>query len=269
MNLQDRQNVEAMRGIEAFCAATGLEVVIKPFQFSANPFSFLTPERRLHRSTFCLRIKETATEACRQCDLRDVPARCQRVKKPFIHVCHAGASELILPIFVERKLVGVCYVGQFRPGKQGPAELPQLKPADRRRLMGLGILLLGYLKSQVRAPNPPATQLPESYRGDLIRSFLQRELRANPGIPEVARHLGVSISRASHLVRETTGQSFTALRDSLRQERARELLVQTYFPIRQVADECGFSDPQYFHRFFRRQTGITPGQFRQAQRAEA
>lgn len=269
MNLHDRQNAEARLGIEAFCAATGLEVVIKPFQFPVIPFSFLTPERRLHRSAFCLRVKETATEACRQCDLHEVPARGQRVKKPFFHVCHAGASELILPIMVERKLVGVCYVGQFRPGKEGPAGLPRLAPKDRRRLLGLGVLLLGYLRSQVRVPKPPTGPTPESYRGDLIRSFLQRELRTNPGIPEVARHLGLSISRASHLVRETTGQSFTALRDSLRLERARELLVQTYFPVSQVANDCGFADPQYFHRFFRRQTGTTPGQYRKNQRPEA
>ncbi|MEF2524862.1 AraC family transcriptional regulator [Streptomyces sp. CS62] len=32
--------------------------------------------------------------------------------------------------------------------------------------------------------------------------------------------------------------------------------------VRQVAHQAGFTDPSYFCRFFRRETGLTPGGFR-------
>jgi AraC-like DNA-binding protein len=39
-------------------------------------------------------------------------------------------------------------------------------------------------------------------------------------------------------------------------------LAHTELSVRQVAARTGFPDPAYFSRFFRRETGTTPGDFR-------
>jgi len=49
----------------------------------------------------------------------------------------------------------------------------------------------------------------------------------------------------------------------LRLRKARERLVSTSQPVKQVAVECGFSDPAAFANAFRARVGVTPGEYRQ------
>lgn len=48
----------------------------------------------------------------------------------------------------------------------------------------------------------------------------------------------------------------------LRIRRAKELLLLTDYPIADIADMCGYPDNSYFARAFRRECGVTPGEFR-------
>jgi transcriptional regulator GlxA family with amidase domain len=49
---------------------------------------------------------------------------------------------------------------------------------------------------------------------------------------------------------------------SLRMQRAKQLLTSTDMKIRSVADACGYGNEKYFYRRFRRRNGLTPGQWR-------
>lgn len=44
---------------------------------------------------------------------------------------------------------------------------------------------------------------------------------------------------------------------------AKRMLLYTDKPAFAIATELGFADPAYFGRFFRRECGVTPRQFRQ------
>ena len=48
----------------------------------------------------------------------------------------------------------------------------------------------------------------------------------------------------------------------MRLENARKLLIETQLPISQVAYQCGFSEPSYFSKQFRRLFGEIPSQMR-------
>lgn len=48
----------------------------------------------------------------------------------------------------------------------------------------------------------------------------------------------------------------------LRLERAKELLMQTVIPIKEVAYDCGFENEYYFSNFFKKNTGLSPTEFR-------
>ncbi len=58
------------------------------------------------------------------------------------------------------------------------------------------------------------------------------------------------------------GRTPLGLITELRINRARELLLLTDYPIAEVADMCGYPDNSYFTRVFRRECGVTPGEFR-------
>jgi len=46
--------------------------------------------------------------------------------------------------------------------------------------------------------------------------------------------------------------------------RAKELLLTTDHPVKRIAAECGFGDPNFFSFAFRRETGQSATAFRQA-----
>lgn len=49
----------------------------------------------------------------------------------------------------------------------------------------------------------------------------------------------------------------------LRLERAKELLMQTAMPIKEIAYSCGFENEYYFSNFFKKNTGLSPTDFRE------
>jgi AraC-like DNA-binding protein len=59
-----------------------------------------------------------------------------------------------------------------------------------------------------------------------------------------------------------TGRTPSQLVREARTHEAKRLLAKTDLTVRQVAARTGFADPAYFCRFFRRETGVSPGAFR-------
>lgn len=259
----------AIQAVEAFRAATGLDVCVKLFRRRPQPTSleFLASRYGLHTSPFCLKVKESRNERCRDCDLRAVPERCEIEQKQFTHVCHAGASEVIIPLFVADTLAAVVYVGQFRTDDSQPAGLRLISSEQQAYIENLSVLLRAYLNEELRTPRF-VSESSKGHRAAAIVWFLERHLRDNPSLADLAEHLSLSTTRAAHVVKESTGRSFVQLRDELRLERASELLSGTYHKISHIASECGFSSPQHFHRFFRHRRGMTPLDFRRKQRVE-
>ena len=51
-------------------------------------------------------------------------------------------------------------------------------------------------------------------------------------------------------------------RDKLRLAYAKEYLLSGYYNVSETAEKCGFCDTNYFVRFFRARTGISPGKFK-------
>ncbi|BCO32410.1 AraC family transcriptional regulator [Thiohalobacter sp. COW1] len=62
--------------------------------------------------------------------------------------------------------------------------------------------------------------------------------------------------------RQATGMAPLEYVQALRLEEAKQMLETTDNPIEAVANEAGYEDAGYFSRLFRRQVGLTPGQYR-------
>ncbi|CRK57390.1 Transcriptional regulator, AraC family [Alloactinosynnema sp. L-07] len=79
-----------------------------------------------------------------------------------------------------------------------------------------------------------------------------------------AERIGVTPGYLTEAVRAATGQTAAQLVRVARVHEAKRLLAKTGLTVRQVAGRVGFADPAYFCRFFRREVGMSPGQFRHA-----
>ncbi len=83
-------------------------------------------------------------------------------------------------------------------------------------------------------------------------------------LQSVARHTGLSACRLAHLFREHTGSTVVEVIRQVRLRRAQDLLMQTGATCAEIAYATGFGDQSYFILHFKRQTGMTPIQYRRA-----
>lgn len=145
------------------------------------------------------------------------------------------------------------------PGR-GPGQSRDPEPkrdTAKRRVPGAG---------QGSAPNPaPAPARPPALAEAFARLTAHGEAVAW-SVRECAGRLGVSPGHLGQAVRAATGRSPGRLLIEARVYQAQRLLAHTDLPVRQVAARTGFTDPAYFCRFFRRETGTSPGDFRKHHR---
>lgn len=80
-------------------------------------------------------------------------------------------------------------------------------------------------------------------------------------IAKVAAALGVSPGYLGRIFRQTTGRTFERFVMEKRIELSKRMLLDPVNNISQVAERCGYSDPSYFARVFRRLVGCSPSEF--------
>ena len=78
----------------------------------------------------------------------------------------------------------------------------------------------------------------------------------------LANKLCLSVSQLNRKMIAVSGYTPTAYILNLRISKAKKILASRDIAITEVADECGFSDLAYFSRTFKKQTGVTPSQYR-------
>jgi AraC-like DNA-binding protein len=104
------------------------------------------------------------------------------------------------------------------------------------------------------------------YRRDrLLVQRVRQALTAQPAQTHNADDLAACLNmspRTLHRQLKDEGASLQALKDEVRQTRARALLLRTSRPIKQVAQGAGFQNEKSFIRAFRGWTGESPAEFR-------
>ncbi len=93
--------------------------------------------------------------------------------------------------------------------------------------------------------------------------YMQENI-SNPqfSIADIAAHSQLSTSRISHLFEGNTGMSIIRWRDQERLKLAKHLLLSTNMRMDQIAAQIGIQDRGYFFKFFKRNCGLTPNQYR-------
>ena len=87
---------------------------------------------------------------------------------------------------------------------------------------------------------------------------------SNPNLmlQDVAKEVNMSKSRFSTVFSQHAGQTFTEYLIYLRINKAKELLRTTQLRSSQIAEETGYNDSHYFSYIFKKNTGLTPSEYR-------
>jgi AraC family transcriptional activator of pobA len=99
---------------------------------------------------------------------------------------------------------------------------------------------------------------------EALRKLLEEYFHKERQLAFYADRLAMTVDRLNDHIKRATGVTAGHL---IRQRvliEAKRQLVFTNQPIHEIAYELAFSDPSHFARFFRKQTGTTPHEFREA-----
>lgn len=103
-------------------------------------------------------------------------------------------------------------------------------------------------------------------RMEQLQEMIGAHFREHRPAAFYAGRLGLSAAHLNRICRRMTGASLQQLVARRLVDAARRELLFTPNPVQEIAYGLGFADPAYFNRFFRRQTGTTPGAFRERER---
>ncbi|NQU40230.1 MAG: helix-turn-helix domain-containing protein [Lentisphaerae bacterium] len=126
---------------------------------------------------------------------------------------------------------------------------------------GLLLAMLGTLVLGLTSPasNPVCEHFKVSQCRQLMGSHLGDPALS---VKYLAARLHCSADYLSHLFHANTGTRLSASINLQRINQAQYLLKQSSMNVAEIGHSCGYADPSYFARVFRRLTGCTPLAFR-------
>ena len=101
-----------------------------------------------------------------------------------------------------------------------------------------------------------------------IKRYINDYFATDLHIDDLADSAGYSVSRFRELFKEYTGYSPKSYIMNKRIEYAKQLLIKTSLPIKDIAYQCGFNDYSMFNKFFFSRTNMNPKDYRKQEKIE-
>lgn len=258
------------RILKSFHTLTGVRIAI----FNEQRREIASYPKQL--APFCriLRTNPDFEKRCRECDRRAF-LQAEKTGQQVIYPCHAGLYESICPIRAQGRTVGFLMIGQFlsrtdcqqlqkRVQQSGDGELlraaRQLQTLDTESIEAIASILsvcAEYLCFTKTVSAHQTTQAEKAAR------YVREHLHEPISVRDLAEALGVSRTSVYLLFKNNFGKSVTEYVNSVRIERAQEL-VQAKLPTERILEEICVTDANYFYRLFRRHTGMTLSEYRKS-----
>ncbi|MFK7696082.1 helix-turn-helix domain-containing protein [Paenibacillus sp. HJGM_3] len=99
-----------------------------------------------------------------------------------------------------------------------------------------------------------------------VVQFVQDRMQDDVSLQLVADHFQLSLSYLSRIFKEESGRTFSEFVLELKMTKAKEWLEHTDMPIKEIAEQLGYSSVQNFNRTFKQWHSVPPGEFRKWKR---
>ena len=142
----------------------------------------------------------------------------------------------------------------------------QRQQGFRRELIESSLtVVLACLMQQAQSTQPRTGEHPKRARRYLseFTNLIEQDYMHHHQLMFYATKVGISTAHLNAVCREFVQRSALDLIHARIMLEAKRNLVYTNLTIKTVAEMLGFADPAYFTRFFKRQAGLSPKEFRQ------
>lgn len=116
-------------------------------------------------------------------------------------------------------------------------------------------------------------QLKNNKYGNIIsvaKEYIEKNCHSpSLSLLDAAAHVNISPAYFSQLFHQETGESFIDFLTNSRMKKARNLLNNTALRSSEVALACGYNDPNYFGKVFKKLFGVSPREYRAVGRAQS
>lgn len=117
-------------------------------------------------------------------------------------------------------------------------------------------------KREYKLEEPRIVDTDETMMNTLMAFVEQRISDENLKVEEMAEAVGMGRTVFYEKIKELMGVSPSDFLREVRMQRAAQLLAKSRLNISEVAYAIGFTDPKYFAKCFKKQTGLTPTEYR-------
>lgn len=278
--------------------------IIEDFACSTDFGSVLVDIRGIENSNlynfspFCnlMRSSPEFRHLCQKCDLYG-GLEAYKTGQPSIYRCHAGLTDISLPIVQSNQLSGFLLFGQVQVTDEENSNYtsiqtintdwmnsPNLRQArnkvklvSSKQVESAASILREISQFHTRDVNPrdqikfnvkskkQSNQQEKVSNNEEIRkalTYIQKNLSRPITLEEVANHVYLSQYYFSKLFKKEMNINFVTYVNQRRIEEAKKLLVESSLSIETISRNLGFSQPSYFIKTFRSMTSSTPANYR-------
>ncbi|SJZ69141.1 PucR family transcriptional regulator ligand-binding domain-containing protein [Selenihalanaerobacter shriftii] len=95
-----------------------------------------------------------------------------------------------------------------------------------------------------------------------VKDFIWDNYSDKLTLDQISSHVYLSASHLSKIFKEATSVTIMEYVNQIRLRESKKLLRKTEMPLNKIAEISGYYDASYFSKVFKRESGITPGQYR-------
>lgn len=125
-------------------------------------------------------------------------------------------------------------------------------------------LLLAQLKEASRVKGCQKTD--ENYHVQRALKFMKKDYKDTITVENIAKKLALSTNYFQKIFRQTMGVGPHKYMQTLRMDEAKNYLALTGIKVERIGELCGYNDSAYFCYAFKKQTGVTPREYRHMSR---
>lgn len=108
----------------------------------------------------------------------------------------------------------------------------------------------------------PEQEGPSSFLVRQAQSYIAEHYAQQLSLQDVADHCYVSQWHLSKLLNRQLGQTFYGLLNAVRVEHAKQLMDDPALRISEIAERVGYADTAHFSKVFKKQEGVSAGEWR-------